>query len=187
MDQARRNSKPIVDAYVAAKEIKCIAACTDSRHFDPVFLYEKATALPEPPDARERRFPARCLILAGHAILTHARPELAGEVFEKAFLLLSDSKSGTLRSKAMAGVLLSWERMGHPRSGAAFINRALKSIEDSQGEKAKLRQEKRLSKAIEKAKEVKLPKVIKAPTGDYMPRKPKKRAHSSTLLKKSSS
>ncbi len=146
-------------------------------------LYEKAIALGEPPDARERRFSARYLILAGHAILTHARPELAGEVFEKAFLLLSDSKSGALRSKAMAGVLLSWEKMGHPRSGAAFINRALQGIEDSQGEKAKLRQEKHLAKAVEKAREVKLPKVVKVPTGDYMPRQPKKRAHSSTLLK----
>jgi hypothetical protein len=60
----------------------------------------------------------------------------------------------------------------------------LKRIQDLRGEKAKVRQEKQVASAMEKAKQTKLPKNIKAPTGDYIPRRQKKRAHTSTLLKK---
>jgi hypothetical protein len=74
------------------------------------------------------------------------------------------------QSKAMAGVMLCWERMGSPRSGAAFINRALQRVEGLRGDKAKAKQEKQLTKAIEKAKQVKMPRPIKTPLGDYMPR-----------------
>jgi len=162
MDHTRKKSKAIVDAYVAAKELKLAAACTDSRRFDPIWLYERATAMDEPHDENERRCSARALIKAGHAILAHARPDLAGEVFEKAFLFLNDSKSGMLRSKAMASVVLSWERVGKPRSAAAFIARALQRIEELRGEKSKARQEKQLARALERAKQVKLPKIIKA-------------------------
>jgi hypothetical protein len=35
MDEKRKNSKAIVDAYVSAREINLAARCTDSRHFDP--------------------------------------------------------------------------------------------------------------------------------------------------------
>lgn len=181
MNPIRRNSKLIVDAYVLAKEIKLAAASTSSRHFDPVWLYERAMAVPEPPDEKERRCSARALIKAGHAILDHARPDLAGETFEKAYLLLNDSKSVMLRAKAMAGVVLCWQRMGQPRSGAAFVARALQRVSAMRGEKAKARQEKQLDRAMEKAKKVKLPQTIKSPTGDYMPRK--RSAHTSTLLK----
>jgi hypothetical protein len=60
--------------------------------------------------------------------------------------------------------------MGSPRSGAAFINRALQRVEGLRGDKAKAKQEKQLTKAIEKAKQVKMPRPIKTPLGDYMPR-----------------
>lgn len=85
MDQTRKNCKAILDAYVAAKEIKLAATCNASRQFDPVWLHERILAMPEPPDARERRCSARALITAGHALIQHARPDLAGDVFEKAY------------------------------------------------------------------------------------------------------
>jgi hypothetical protein len=106
MKQERKNSKAIVDAYVVAKEIRLAAKRSDSRLFDPAWLYERSIAMPEPPDERERRCSAGALLRAGQAVLEHARPDLAGEVFEKAYLMLSDTKSGALRSKAIAGVVL---------------------------------------------------------------------------------
>lgn len=159
MDPNRQKSKAILDAYVLAKEIKLVAGCTDSRHFDPVSLYERAVAMPEPPDQKERRCSARALIEAGHAILDHARPDLAGVIFEKAYLLLSHTKSGMLRSRAMAGVILCWERMGKPAYGSGFIERALTTIEKQRGHKAREKQQKQLSKAIDKAKQIQLPRL----------------------------
>jgi|SRR5579875_3557441 len=184
MNPERKNSKAILDSYVAAKEINLAAGCTDSRHFDPVWLYERVLAMPEPPDQKEKRCSARAMIKAGHALLVHARPDLAGEVFEIAYVLLFDTKSGMLCSKAMAGIVMSWEQMGKPKAGAAFVERALRHVEQLLGEKTKQRRQTQLTKAMERAKRVKLPRTIKAPTGDYMPRSRKTRAHTSTLLKK---
>lgn len=183
MDPSRQKSKAILDAYVLAKEIKLIAACTDSRHFDPVSLFERASNLPEPPDQKERRCSSRALIKAGHAILQHDRPDLAGVIFEKAYLLLSDTKSGKLRSHAMAGVLLCWERMGNPSHGSAFIQRVLLTIENEHGPRAKEKQQRQLTKAIDKDEQIQLPRLVKTPTGTLTSSRKTRRSHSSKLPK----
>lgn len=183
MDRERQKSKAVCDAYVLAKEIALAAKKYESRHFDPVWLYEKVLVLPEPPDAKEQRAAARAFILAGHAILSCGRPELAGEVFEKAVLLLNHSKSSKLRSKAIAGVAVSWEQMGKPRAAERWTERALQQIEESQGQRARAKQERQLADTFEKLKQPKLPRRLRAPV-DGGPRN-KRRAHLSTVLKKS--
>lgn len=163
MDPERKKSKAICDAYVLAKEIKLAAKKHESKYFDPIWLYEKVVALPEPPDAREHRAAARAFLHAGQAMLNCARPDLAAEVFEKAVLLLQDCKSGALRSKAIAGLTVSWTQMGKPSSGERFVARTLQRIEDKQGERSRIRQEKQLKRITEKSKEPKLPKRLIAP------------------------
>jgi hypothetical protein len=185
MDAERKKSKAICDAYVLSKEISLAAKKHDSKYFDPIWLYEKVVALPEPPDARERRAAARAFLHAGQAMLNCARPDLAAEVFEKAVLLLQDSKSGALRSKAIAGVTISWTQMGKPSSGERFIARTLQHIEDKQGEKSRIRQEKQLERITEKSQKPKLPKRLIAPADSPTGRR-KKKAHISTVLKKQS-
>jgi hypothetical protein len=141
----------VIAAFVAAKEIRLYAARSKSRRFNPAWLYERILQLPDPPDERERRFQARAMIKAGHAILRHSRPELAAEVFEKAVALMQDSGSGLLRAKAMAGVVLAWECMGHPRSGSEFVARANRRFEEKHGRRSALRQQKQFERIVRAA------------------------------------
>jgi hypothetical protein len=81
---------------------------------------------------------------------------------------------------------LSWQQMGKPKVAEAFITKTLAKLAAEKGDRARLKQERQLEDAMEKAKKVRLPKRIRTPTGDFVRGKPKRRAHTSTALKKQS-
>ena len=87
--------------------------------------------------------------------------------------LLQSTKYNAPNVNGVAGVVMSWEGMGHPESGQKFLTRlALNPGSD---------EEQKVMAYLKKARRQKLPKVIKVDTQSSGSRQ---RAFSSTLLKK---
>lgn len=161
MRKERQHSTAIVSSFVRSKEIRLVARRSESKHFDPNWLFERCMTAPEPPDTKELRCLVRSLIVAAHALIKNGRPNLAGELFERAFLLLNDQRGVTsLRAKCLAGIMRSWNLMGRPSSGSGFTSRAMQNIEQSLGTRTAALQERQLRKAVVKSRgEAPKPKI----------------------------